>query len=194
MTPRPDWDPGWKKAILAYRPWPSRSRSPAAGTSFDLLTTVRLLFLTQAVAAVLLIVAFWFIASREGSATWSFWVLGLYALLLHAVLIPFGQRMMVYTDQEPRLVIRYRVRMFTGIGESFTAEGMAIVFTFMGAPFVQIVLGAVITLSGLWRIAPAQRVFRQCDERLAAMGKPIRMTEAWRHLLTDPPLPPPLPI
>jgi len=71
---------------------------------------------------------------------------------------------------------------------------IAIVTTFLGAPLWVIVLGAAISVSGLWRIAPSRWVFRSCDDRLQAQGKAIRMTEAWRHLLTDPPPPvPPTP-
>jgi hypothetical protein len=102
------------------------------GLPFDEFTTTRRLFVGLVLAAVLYIVAFWFIAPSQATATWPFWVLAIYALVLHALLIPFGQRMMTRADEEPRLILRYRTRLFIGIGESFTAELLAVVFTFMG--------------------------------------------------------------
>jgi hypothetical protein len=99
--------------------------------------------------------------------------------------------MMIRSPDESGLVKRYRIRMFIGVGHSVVAEFVAIIFTFTGAPFLVIVPGAAIALSGLWRIAPTQRLFRWRDEQLRTRGKTIRMTEAWRHLLTDPP--PPIP-
>lgn len=192
MTARPDWDPGWKKAILAFRPWPGHTNGPD-GLPLDPLTTDRRVFGTLVLAAVLLVVAFALIPPGEATVTWPFWVLGAYAVILHAVLIPVGQRMMTMASEEPRLILRYRTRFFIGVGECFTAEFFAIVCLLIGAPFITVVVGCAITVSGLWRIAPSQRVFRLCDERLRAQGKTIRMTEAWRHLLTDPmqPMPPP---
>jgi hypothetical protein len=45
------------------------------------------------------------------------------------------------------------------------------------------VLGLVIALIGLARVAPSQRVFRMLDEKLAERGSPLRMTDAWRRSL-----------
>jgi hypothetical protein len=39
---------------------------------------------------VLFIVAFWFITPKDGALGWSLWVLGLYAIALHALLIPLA--------------------------------------------------------------------------------------------------------
>jgi hypothetical protein len=119
-------------------------------------------------------------------------LLGLYALGLHVLLIPFGKRMMIRSNKEAGLVARYRLRMFIGVGHSVIGEFIAIIFTFLGARFMVIPVGAAVAMTGLWRIAPTQRLFHWCDERLQAQGTPMRMTEAWRHLLTDP-SPPPLP-
>jgi len=192
VTPRPDWDPGWKKAILSFRLWPIQPKTPA-GLPSDPLTSTRRIFIGLVLSSILYVVAFSFIAPADATETWASWVLAVYAIILHAVLVPFGLRMMTIADEEPQLILRYRSRFFIGVGESFAAELVAVLFTFFGAPFVTIVVGCLITLSGSWRIAPLQRVFRLCDERLQAQGKTIRMTDAWRHLLTDPPpdTPPP---
>ena len=82
---------------------------------------------------------------------------------------------------------RLRVAVFIGIGLAMSVELIAIVTTFFGAPFWVIILGGAISISELWRIAPTQWRFRRYDEALRAQGKSIRMTDAWRHLLTDPP-------
>jgi hypothetical protein len=83
---------------------------------------------------------------------------------------------MIRGREEDNLVMAFRTSFFLGIGVSEVVALVAIVCTFISAPLGIIVLGAVITLSGFARIAPTQRLFRWCDGRLQAKGKPIRMT------------------
>jgi hypothetical protein len=104
-------------------------------------------------------------------------------LLLRMVVLP----RMTRADDQVALLMTFRTAMFIGIAIAELPVMISICLTFFGAAFPLIVVGAAISEAGLLLIAPSQRVFRLCDERLQADGKAIRMTEAWRHLLTDPP-------
>jgi hypothetical protein len=102
-------------------------------------------------------------------------------IAMHIALNRVVLRTMVSPDAESALVPVFRTAGFIGVGLAMAVELIAIVTTFFGAPLWVIALGAAISISGLWRIAPSQRVFRSCDARLQAQGKAIRMTDAWRR-------------
>ncbi len=193
MSQRPDWDPGWNVAFHAAFPMfplpfmvPGWSRT----RSHDPLTSSRVVFIGLFSSTILYIVAFWFIHPAGGVPEYAALIVAL-GIAMHIALNRVVLRTMVSPDVEAALVPVFRTAGFIGVGLAMAVELIAIVTTFLGAPLWVIVLGAAISVSALWRIAPSQWVFRSCDDRLQAQGKAIRMTEAWRHLLTDPP--PPLP-
>jgi hypothetical protein len=97
-------------------------------------------------------------------------VVGL-GLVMHVLLTRIPIRRMTTAQAEPLLVPDYRTASVIGIGISELVALVAIVLTFFGAPFLLIPIGVAISLTGLWRVAPTQRLFIVCDERLQAQGK-----------------------
>jgi hypothetical protein len=184
---RPDWDPGWKQAILGGMVPFGLRRARRRGT--DPLTMDRVLLITQASSLVYLGIALLFLGDLQpgGNATLFWWVVVLAGVVMHAALGPTAIRGMVRADEESVLVVTYRAGMFIGIGLSAAVALLAFACVLMGNERTLYPIGLACALVGFWRIAPSQRVFAHCDALLLAQGKTIRMTEAWRRAVTEPP-------
>jgi hypothetical protein len=154
----------------------------------DPLTLARIHVTKLAFALSYLWIAFSFLPSSSGKdVRWFAWsVVGL-GVVVHLALSPMVIRKMVIAGEEAALLVTFQTSMFIGIGFAVSVALLAGVGVLVTDTQWLYPMGLAFALAGLWRIAPSQRVFAHCDELLLAQGKTIRMSEAWRRAVTEPP-------
>ncbi len=183
---RPDWDPGWGRAIIPGAvPF---GLIQGRRSDKDPLTLARI-HVTKLVSGLSYFwIAFSFLPSSPGKdVRWFAWsVVGL-GVVVHLTLGPMVIRKMVLAGEEAALLVTFQTSMFIGIGCAASVALLAAVGVLMTDTLCIYPIGLAFALAGLWRIAPSQRLFAHCDELLLAQGKTIRMTEAWRRAVTEPP-------
>jgi hypothetical protein len=168
-------DPGWRLPLRALIPFVGfKLRLQLAPDGF---TAIRTIFSGLVAALPLFAVSLSYVVEKPATpGSWPFAVatVGLLSLLGINLL---HHRPLVTTSLGS-LAASWRTRSFIGVGIAQIPALVAIALTFATDPLWIYGIGMVLSMVGLWGIAPSKRSLARDQEAIRASGSPLDLTEA----------------
>lgn len=173
-------DPGWKQPLLALAlPFVGSWLAGRAQRSSGPLLAIRVLWAQLLQAIWLLVLVGWYLVEPDASFDLGCLVaLAALATTVLAFVAAFIRRPLE-GDEAGQVLAAYRSRFFIGFALSevptLVALGMVVI---AAQPVSLLIVGAVASTIGMLLVAPTRRDVRNCEDRLTAAGRSVRLWEA----------------